>query len=105
MAALPLAAGRNVVDVMRVLAIASPRIAHIVEEIRAKNVTSQSPPGEVAVICHLHRAESDIIYRFDIPAAVVKAARIGFCKGNQMMIAAVNAVHERDPVSCSIRKS
>jgi hypothetical protein len=47
---------------------------------------------------HLHRAEADLVDTADIPAAMMQAGRIRIREGEDVMIAAVHAVHECDGI-------
>ncbi len=59
-------------------------------------MAAQAPTGDKAFARHLHRAKPDILNGADVPAAVVKAGAGGAAKGDEVVIAAVHAVHEGD---------
>jgi hypothetical protein len=51
---------------------------------------------------HAHRAEADIVDARNIPAAMVETGRDGFHQRKEMMIAAVDAMHERDEIGGAV---
>src|SRR5262245_25368513 len=48
--ALPIVIDRDVVDVRRVFGVAAPRVAHVVEIVRAEHVAAHAPAGDVAFV-------------------------------------------------------
>lgn len=73
------------------------------EIIRTEHMTSESPPSGVALVRHVHGAKTDVIDRTNIPTQMMQARSLSLGEGKQMMIAAVNTVHEGDSIIRSVR--
>src|ERR1700728_1663453 len=70
---LPVAIGRNVVDVGGIFRVAAPGVAHIVEVVRAEHVAPEAPAGAEPLVRHLHGTKADLVNRADIPAEMMQA--------------------------------
>ena len=101
---VPVMVRRYVVDIAGIFAVTAPRIAHIVKEIRTKRMPPEPPTFREALIRHVHRTEPNIANATNIPTAMVHARRIGLAKGQQVVIASMNCMHERDDVGRPIRE-
>src|SRR5262249_13312580 len=99
---LPMKSRRNVVHVAGVLAVAAPGISGVVEVVRSEHVAPGPPSLSESMPRHLHRAKSDLVYGAYIPAAVMQTGRVGARERDQMMIAAMNAVHECDVIAGAV---
>ena len=97
-AGLPVLLGRDVVDVAGVLRIAAPGIPHIVEVVGAEDVTAETPALAVALARHVHGAEPDVVDAAHVPAAVVQPGSGRLRERQDVMVAAVDGVHEGDAV-------
>src|SRR5580693_5730601 len=62
-AAVPVAIGGDKVDAGRIFAERSPRVADIVEIVRAQDVAPETPSAREALIQHMHGAAADIVDR------------------------------------------
>src|SRR6202022_4919404 len=102
---LPIAVGRNVVDVRGIFGVASPRVPNIVEVVRPQLVTSQAPAGTKTLVCHMHGTDADVVDGTDVPTEMVQARAATLRQSDQVMIATVNTVHESDAVAGSVRKA
>jgi len=56
------------------------------------------------MIGHLHRAQAHLIDGVHIPTDMVKSGRRRFGERQHVMIAAVDAVHERDELPAAVRE-
>src|SRR2546427_4085081 len=63
----------NVVEVVEVLGKAPPGVADVIEEVRADDVTSETPPRLPARLLHLHGAQRDLAHAADLERPVVEA--------------------------------
>src|SRR2546426_4474756 len=63
----------NVVEVVEVLGKAPPGVADVIEEVRADDVTSETPPRLPARLLHLHGAHRDLVHVADLERPVVEA--------------------------------
>src|SRR5579884_2148573 len=100
----PIAIHGDVINVGRVLRVAPPRVADIVKIIRPEDVPAKAPSGTIALVGHVHGAEADVIYGANIPAQMMQPRTLSLSQRNQVMIAAMNAVHECDAVAGTIRQ-
>ena len=88
---------RDVVDIAGIFREAAPRVAHVVEIVRAKHVAAEAPTLGLALVVHAHGAEPDVVDAGHVPAAMMETGRARFHQRQHMMIAAMDAVHERPP--------
>src|SRR5215211_3518142 len=88
----------DVVDIAGILREAAPRILHVMEIIRAQHVATETPALAVAFVGHAGGAEPDVVDRAYVPAAMMESRRVGLSERKQVMVAAVNAVHEGDEI-------
>ena len=95
---------RNVVDVAGILRVAAPRIADIVEVVRAEHVAAEPPAVGEALLGHVARADADVVDRADVPAEMMQARPVRLHEGDHVVIAAVDAVHEGDEIAGAIRQ-
>src|SRR5437773_1828467 len=72
-ARLPRALLGNVVEVVEVLREAPPGVADVIEEVRADDVTSETPPRLPARLLHLRGAHRDLVHVADLERPVVEA--------------------------------
>src|ERR1700691_5526965 len=101
---LPVAVGRDIVDISGIFRIAAPGVAHIMEVVRAEHMAPEAPAGAEALVRHLHGAEADLVDRADIPAEMMQARAFRLGQRDQVMIAAMDAVHEGNAVTAAIRE-
>ena len=66
------------------------------------SVPSQAPPGYETLVGHLHGAEPDGVDRGDIPAQMMQPRTLGFDEGDDVVVAAVNGVHEGDHLAGAV---
>ena len=59
-------------------------------------MAAETPAGGVAFAGHLHGAEPDLLHGADIPTAMMQAGAAGARERDQVMVAAMRAVHEGD---------
>src|SRR6266849_1653737 len=52
----------DVVEVVEVLGERPPRVADVIEEVRADDVTAEAPAGLPAGLLHPHRAHRDLVH-------------------------------------------
>src|ERR1700736_6387912 len=95
---LPLLGAWDVIDVAGIFGKAAPRVLDVVEIIRAEHVAAEAPAFHVTLVGHVGGADADVVDRAHVPAAMVEARRLRFGKGEKVMVAAVDAVHEGDEV-------
>ena len=69
------------------------------EIIGAQHVAPQAPAFGKSLVEHVHGAYPDLIDRADVPAEMMVAGRLRAGKGNHVVIAAMDAVQERDIVA------
>src|SRR4029079_13859210 len=96
---------RDVVDVAGIFRETAPRITHVVEIVRAQHMTAKTPALGPAFVVHAHGAEADVVEAGDVPTAMVEAGRARLHQSEQMMVAAVDAVHESDEVGGAVRQA
>ena len=65
-------------------------------------MAAEAPALGEALVGHAHGAEPDFLDAGNVPAAMVEAGRGGFHQRQHMMIAAVDAVHERHQVGGAV---
>src|SRR4029077_13202881 len=94
----------DVIDVAGILGITAPRIANVEEVVRPHNMPAGSPARAETAICHLHGSNADLVDRIDIPTAMVEPGRRRLPERKHMMIASVDAVHERDELAAAVRE-
>ncbi len=66
------------------------------EIVGTEHVAAEAPAGDETLVRHLSRTDADVVDRADVPAAMVKAGTAGLREGDHVVIAAVDAVQERD---------
>src|SRR3984957_11340072 len=93
---LPRAVGRDLVDVAEILGQAHPRVAQIVEEIRAQHVAAEAPAVLVAGFHHRLGAEADLVGRGHLEAGVVEARPAVGEQRHHVMVAAARQMQEGD---------
>src|SRR3984893_6006218 len=69
------------------------------EIIGTEHVTSEPISSGVTLVSHVHGAKTDVIDRTNIPTQMMQARSLSLRESEQMMIAAVNTVHEGDPIT------
>src|SRR3989454_5796393 len=77
-ARLPRAVLGNIVEVVEVLGEAPPRVADVIEEVRADDVTSETPPRLPARLLHLRGAHRDLVHVADLERPVVEAGSLRY---------------------------
>src|SRR5580693_1368349 len=85
----PAAVGRNVVYIRGIFRVAAPGIAHIVEVIRTKHMTTESPARAETFVRHLHGTKAYLVDRTDIPAEMMQARAFRLGQRQHVMIAAM----------------
>ena len=104
-ARVPVAIDRHVVDVGGIFAVAAPGIAHVVEEVRAEDVTAEAPSPVIPFAEHMHRACPNLVDAAHVPAEMVMAWSVRARESHHMVVAAMDSVQESDVVAGMIRKS
>jgi len=77
----------------------APKDRDIVEIVRSKHVAAQAPTGRKTLVAHMHGADADIIDRWDSRSGDADRGPSSFTKDDHVMIAPMDAMHERDHVS------
>ena len=65
----------------------------------------ETPAFLEALLRHEARTQTDIVDRRDVPAQMMQARTFGLHEGDHVMVASVDAVHERDEVTGTIRET
>src|SRR5262245_24220404 len=99
-AGLPRARFRDVIEVVVVLGPRTPRIARVVEEVRADDVATQAPAGRAPVLQQPLRAQRDLVDAADLERAVVEAGPVRLEQRQVVMVR--RAAQERDDAVAAI---
>ena len=99
-AAFPVAVGRDIVDVGGIFGEAAPRVADVVEVVRAEHVAARVPsPGRSRwpSMCIAPRPISSTLPTSQ--REMMEAGRVRMGEGDHVMVAAVDAVQKGDAVA------
>src|SRR5262245_16841680 len=99
-AGLPRACFRDVVEIMVVLGPRAPRVARVIEEVRADDVTAQTPAGWAPMVQPALPAQRDLVDAADLERAVVEAGPVRLEQGQIVMVG--RAAQERDDAVATV---
>src|SRR5208282_5636342 len=94
---------RYPVDVGKILSHAVPRVAQVVEEVRADDMPPKTPAVLIPGVEHPHGADADFVRRRNLETRVMKAGPIAREECDDMMIPATRQMHESDGPVDSVR--
>src|SRR2546426_687196 len=101
---LPVRIRRDVVDVAEVLGQAVPRIADVVQAVRADDVPAEAPAVLVALVEQAAGAHADLVHVADFEARVVEARPVRLDVAEDVVVAAALHAHEGDDVLRAVRE-
>ena len=75
------------------------------EVVGTEDMPTKTPAVGEALVGHVGRADSNVVDRADIPAAMVQARTLGLHECDHVMVATVDAMHEGNEIAGSVRQA